>query len=129
MIKQIQDNIYKARELISPYIHETPVDFSSTFSRTTQAQVYLKLENLQKTGSFKVRGAFNKILNIKEEEKKRGVIAVSAGNHAQGVAYAAMSLGIKSVIVMPETAPISKYRATQATEPRLSCMGSLFMRV
>lgn len=71
MIKQIQDNIYKARELISPYIHETPVDFSSTFSRTTQAQVYLKLENLQKTGSFKVRGAFNKILNIKEEEKKK----------------------------------------------------------
>ncbi|MEL9969354.1 MAG: threonine ammonia-lyase [Metallosphaera sp.] len=113
MIKQIQEGISKARELILPYIHETPMDFSSTFSRMLQAEVYLKLENLQKTGSFKVRGAFNKILNMKEEDKKKGVIAVSAGNHAQGVAYAASTLGIKSVIVMPETAPVSKYRATK----------------
>ncbi|ABP94188.1 MULTISPECIES: threonine ammonia-lyase [Metallosphaera] len=113
MMRKILDDIFRARERISPYIHETPVDYSTTFSRMTQSEVYLKLENLQKTGSFKVRGAFNKILEMKEEERKRGVIAVSAGNHAQGVAYAAMTLGIKSTIVMPETAPISKYKATK----------------
>lgn len=112
-MRKILDDIFRARERISPYIHETPVDYSTTFSRMTQSEVYLKLENLQKTGSFKVRGAFNKILEMKEEERKRGVIAVSAGNHAQGVAYAAMTLGIKSTIVMPETAPISKYKATK----------------
>ncbi|QKQ99853.1 threonine ammonia-lyase [Metallosphaera tengchongensis] len=112
-IKQIQQNIRKTRELISPYIHETPVDHSTTFSRMTGSQVFLKLENLQKTGSFKVRGAFSKILNMKQEEREKGVIAVSAGNHAQGVAYASMSLNIRSVIVMPETAPVSKYRATK----------------
>ncbi|MEM1622077.1 MAG: threonine ammonia-lyase [Metallosphaera sp.] len=113
MMRKILDDIFRARERISPYIHETPVDYSTTFSRMTQSEVYLKLENLQKTGSFKVRGAFNKILEMKEEERKRGVIAVSAGNHAQGVAYAAMTLGIKATIVMPETAPISKYKATK----------------
>lgn len=113
MMRKILDDIFRAKERISPYIHDTPVDYSTTFSRMTQSEVYLKLENLQKTGSFKVRGAFNKILEMKEEERKRGVIAVSAGNHAQGVAYAAMTLGIRSTIVMPETAPISKYKATK----------------
>ena len=77
------------------------------------APVYLKLENLQKTGSFKLRGAYNKIHSLDEVEKKRGVIAASAGNHAQGVAYAASHAGIRSVIVMPETAPLSKVSATK----------------
>lgn len=107
------DNIVKLKERISPYIHETPTDFSSTFSRMVGGNVFLKMENLQKTGSFKVRGAFSKLLNLTDEEKKRGVIAVSAGNHAQGVAYAASILGINSTIVMPETAPVSKYLATK----------------
>ncbi|MEM4085404.1 MAG: threonine ammonia-lyase [Saccharolobus sp.] len=106
--------IRDARERILPYIHETPIDFSTTFSRLVNAKVYLKLENLQKTGSFKVRGAFNKLLTLRDEEKKKGVIAVSAGNHAQGVAYASSTLNIKSIIVMPETAPISKYLATRS---------------
>ena len=108
------DQIVKIQEKIRPYIHETPLDFSSTFSTMVSAQVYLKLENLQKTGSFKVRGAFSKLTSLSEEEKKKGVIAVSAGNHAQGVAYAAKMLGIKATIVMPETAPISKYQATKS---------------
>ena len=93
--------------------HNTPLDRSSTFSNMIGAPVYLKLENLQKTGSFKLRGAYNKIHSLDEVEKKRGVIAASAGNHAQGVAYAASHAGIRSVIVMPETAPLSKVSATK----------------
>lgn len=108
------DRIRLAKEKIEKYVHITPIDYSTTFSRIINAKVYLKLENLQKTGSFKVRGAFNKLLSLKEEEKKNGVIAVSAGNHAQGVAYAASTLNIKSTIVMPETAPASKYLATKS---------------
>lgn len=108
------NEIVKTKELIRKYIHETPLDYSNTLSRTTNADVYLKMENLQKTGSFKVRGAFSRLIRLSEEERKRGVIAVSAGNHAQGVAYAAKALGIKATIVMPETAPISKYLATKS---------------
>ncbi|BFH73330.1 threonine ammonia-lyase [Sulfurisphaera javensis] len=108
------DEIVKIQDRIRKYIHETPLDFSKTFSDMVNSQVYLKLENLQKTGSFKVRGAFSKLTSLSEEERKKGVIAVSAGNHAQGVAYAAKVLGIKATIVMPETAPISKYQATKS---------------
>jgi len=108
------DEIVKTHDLIKKYIHETPLDYSTTFSRMVNSNVYLKLENLQKTGSFKVRGAFSKLIRLKDEEKKKGVIAVSAGNHAQGVAYAASVLGIRSTIIMPETAPISKYLATKS---------------
>ncbi len=93
--------------------HNTPLDRSSTFSNMVGAPVYLKLENLQKTGSFKLRGAYNKIRLLDRAEKNRGVIAASAGNHAQGVAYAASHAGIHSVIVMPETAPLSKVSATR----------------
>ncbi|MDT7900553.1 MAG: threonine ammonia-lyase [Acidianus sp.] len=118
------DEIVKIRERISPYIHETPLDYSTTFSRMANSNVYLKLENLQKTGSFKVRGAFSKLLTLSDEEKKRGVIAVSAGNHAQGVAYASKVLGIKSVIVMPETAPISKYLSTKSYGAEVILYGS-----
>ena len=78
-----------------------------------KAPLHLKLENLQKTGSFKLRGAYNKIHVLAPEEKARGVIAASAGNHAQGVAYAATHAGIRSVIVMPETAPLAKVAATK----------------
>lgn len=108
------DEIVKIQDRIRQYIHETPLDYSKTFSNMSGAQVYLKLENFQKTGSFKVRGAFSKLTNLNHEEKKKGVIAVSAGNHAQGVAYAAKILGINATIVMPETAPISKYQATKS---------------
>jgi threonine dehydratase len=113
-VDEVYDKIIRAKELLSEYIHETPIDKSSTLSKLLNAEVMLKLENLQKTGSFKVRGAFNKIFNLNEEQKKKGVIAVSAGNHAQGVAYAAMRKGIKAVVVMPETAPISKFLATKS---------------
>ena len=107
-INEFYKKIVETKQLISGFIHETPFDYSTTFSNKTGYKIYLKMENLQKTGSFKVRGAFSRIIRLSEQEKKKGVIAVSAGNHAQGVAYAASRLGIRSVIVMPETAPVSK---------------------
>lgn len=88
--------------------------------------VYLKLENLQKTGSFKARGAINKIMKLTEEEKKRGLIASSAGNHAQGVALGAKSLGINATIVMPEFAPISKILATKSYGANVILKGDTF---
>jgi threonine dehydratase len=111
-IKTIHNDSLKAIEVIRQALHVTPVDFSSTYSRITGAKVYLKLENLQKTGSFKVRGAYYKIWSLSDNEKK-GVVAASAGNHAQGVAFAASKQNIPSIIVMPETAPISKVEATK----------------
>ncbi|MEB3757717.1 MAG: threonine ammonia-lyase [Desulfurococcales archaeon] len=111
-LQEIYNDSLNAIKVISGPLHETPLDFSSTYSRMTGAKVYLKLENLQKTGSFKVRGAYYKIWSLKDNEKK-GVVAASAGNHAQGVAFAASKQGIPSIIVMPETAPISKVEATK----------------
>jgi len=106
-------DIRLAAEALARVAHQTPLDRSATFSGMVGAPVYLKLENLQKTGSFKLRGAYNKIHQLGTEEKSCGVIAASAGNHAQGVAYAASHAGIRSVIVMPETAPLSKVSATR----------------
>lgn len=106
-------DIARAKMLISPTIHQTHLNHSKTFSKMTDNKVYLKLENLQKTGSFKIRGATNKIYNLSPEEAQNGVIAASAGNHAQGVALAATSRNIKSVIVMPKHAPSAKIMATR----------------
>ena len=86
-------------------------------------ELYLKLENLQRTGSFKDRGAFVRLSNLSAEEAKRGVIAMSAGNHAQGVAYHANRLGIPATIVMPEFAPFSKVERTRAFGARVVLTG------
>ncbi len=107
-------DVKEARERIGKFVHKTPIDSSKTLSLLSGCDIYLKLENLQKTGSYKVRGAFNKVLKLKERGIKNGVIAASAGNHAQGVAYAASKSRLPSVIVMPETAPISKISATKS---------------
>ena len=107
------EDIRDAAGALAGIAHETPLEASSTFSAMAGLPVYLKLENLQKTGSFKLRGAFNKIRLLSAMEKSHGVIAASAGNHAQGVAYAARQAGIRAVIVMPETAPLSKVSATR----------------
>ncbi|TCP54703.1 threonine dehydratase [Tumebacillus sp. BK434] len=101
-----------ARANLQGVIHNTPLDYSKTFSDLSHNQIYMKLENLQKTGSFKIRGAFHKIATLTEAERQRGVIAASAGNHAQGVAYGANNAGIPCIIVMPEAAPLSKVEAT-----------------
>jgi len=95
-------------------IHKTPVNSSRTFSEMSGAELFLKCENLQKTGSFKVRGAYNKIAAVaRESENIPMLFASSAGNHAQGVAYAARAMGAKSTIVMPRTTPIAKISATE----------------
>ena len=106
-------DIQKARETIKDIINKTDLLESVKLSNYANANVYLKCENLQKTGSFKVRGACNKIANLTDEEKANGVIASSAGNHAQGVALGAKMSGIKSTIVMPSTAPLAKVSATK----------------
>lgn len=104
--------IEKAAELINEKVIRTPLVYSPEISRMTGADIYLKLENLQKTGSFKLRGATHKLLLRKEEIAENGVVAASAGNHAQGVALAANLAGIPATIVMPEWVSISKQQAT-----------------
>jgi threonine dehydratase len=107
-------DIRAAEERIAPHIIRTLLVYSPTISAMTGASVYLKLETLQKAGSFKVRGATNKILLHQDECRKHGVIAASAGNHAQGVAVAAHAAGVPATIVMPEWASLSKQEATRA---------------
>ena len=94
-------------------IKETDFCYSESLSDLTGGEVYLKLENLQQSGSFKIRGAYNKMIHLSDEEKACGVVASSAGNHAQGVAISATKLGIKSTIVMPKSAPFAKIYATR----------------
>ena len=106
------DTIYKARYVLKKVIRRT--DLIPAPKINPSCQIWLKPENLQVTGSFKVRGAYFMISQLSEEEKARGVIACSAGNHAQGVALAASSCGIKSLICLPEGAPISKVEATRS---------------
>lgn len=107
------EKIEEARRRLAGVARRTPLDHSATFSLLTGNSVYLKLENMQKTGSFKIRGAYNKVMGLTEEGRRRGVIAASAGNHAQGVAYAATRAGLPCTIVMPASAPISKVTATR----------------
>jgi threonine dehydratase len=120
------NEIKKAKDRIKEVVHYTPLDHSQTFSEMTQNEVYLKLENLQKTGSFKIRGAYNKILSLNEDEKSRGVIAASAGNHAQGVALASKIAGIHCTIVMPEGASLSKIEATKKYGAQVILYGKYF---
>ena len=103
----------KAKEKLSKVLLETNLIYSPIFSKESGNEVFIKPENLQKTGSFKIRGAYNKIANLTGEEKKKGVIASSAGNHAQGVAYGATKSGIKAVIVMPKSTPLIKVESTK----------------
>ena len=105
------DRVYKAKRVLSEVVRQT--DMIRAKNINSQCDVYLKTENLQVTGSFKVRGSYFKISQLSDEEKKKGVIACSAGNHAQGVALAATKNGIKSLICLPDGAPISKVEATK----------------
>jgi threonine dehydratase len=107
------DDIAAAHERIKPQAHRTPVLTSSTIDALTGARVFFKCENLQRMGAFKFRGAYNALSQLGPEEKKRGVLAFSSGNHAQAVALAGKILSIKTVIVMPEDAPKVKLDATR----------------
>ena len=106
------DSVYSASNALKNVIRKTDVIYAPKLC--PGCDLYLKTENLQVTGSFKVRGAYYKMTKLTDEEKARGVIACSAGNHAQGVALAAQKNGIKSVICLPDGAPISKVEATKS---------------
>lgn len=108
------DKVYHAHYVLKEAIRQTDVIHSPAISNISGCNLYLKCENLQITGSFKVRGAYYKISQLTDGEKARGVIACSAGNHAQGVALASKKFGIKSIICMPDGAPISKVEATRS---------------
>src|SRR5580692_9217513 len=106
-------HIQTARKRIAPCIRRTPLAPSVTLSERLKSNVYVKLELFQKTGSFKVRGAFNKTLSLKPEERGRGIVAVSGGNHAQAVAYVARALVLRSLGLMPESPPRNYVDATR----------------
>ncbi|MEZ5427494.1 MAG: threonine/serine dehydratase [Pyrinomonadaceae bacterium] len=123
--------IRKAAVRIAPFIRRTPLFYDEGLSARFASNIYLKHELLQKTGAFKVRGAFNKMLTLGAEEKKRGIVAVSGGNHAQAVAFAARSLGCRALILMPEFTPenyIQKTRAYGAAVELFPTMAEAFER-
>src|SRR5438270_13722473 len=107
-------DVESAREVLSDVSRLTPVEGSRPLSELVGGPVLLKCENLQRAGSFKIRGAYVRIARLTESERARGVVAASAGNHAQGVALAATLLGARSTVFMPEGAPLPKVEATKA---------------
>jgi len=115
----LQD-IWAARARIAPFARHTPLDFSRELG------AYVKLENLQRTGSFKLRGALNRILSLADEEKQRGVVAASAGNHAQGVAFGCAQVGVSACVVMPEPTPRTKVQATQSYGVAIRLFGATY---
>ncbi len=120
------DDIRAARERLAGILPPTPCVHHASLSECTGAEVWLKLENLQRTGSFKVRGALNRILTLEPEVRERGVIAASAGNHAQGVAFAAAHVGVPATIVMPERTPLVKIERTRALGAEVILQGAVF---
>lgn len=102
------ENIQQAKQRLQTIIRPTPLAYAPILSANSGADIYLKKENLQLTGSFKLRGAFNKIAKLTQEERAKGVVAASAGNHAQGVAYSSRHFGCEATIVMPEATPLLK---------------------
>jgi threonine dehydratase len=118
------DDVAAARKLLHDVISDTPMLHSWVLSETVGGPVYLKCENLQRTGSFKVRGAYLRIAKLSSAERARGVVAASAGNHAQGVAYAAGLLGCAATVVMPHGAPLPKVQATRGYGAQVILHGS-----
>lgn len=119
-------DIERAADVLKDVVRRTPLDSSRILSEMTGSDVLLKLENLQRTGSFKVRGAYLKINSLSDSERKRGVVAASAGNHAQGVAHAATLLETRSTIIMPEGASPAKIDATKAYGAKVILHGRVF---
>ncbi len=107
------NDIREAQVRIAPYVRRTPLEHSDSLSRRLGFPTFVKYELFQKTGAFKARGGFNKLLSFSDEDRERGVVAVSGGNHAQAVAYASQVLGVRSVIVMPESTPKNYVEATR----------------
>jgi threonine ammonia-lyase medium form len=118
------DDVLAAQDLLSEIIRPTPLEFSQALSDRVGGDVHLKCENLQRAGSFKIRGAYTRMSRLSDEEKARGVVAASAGNHAQGVALAAKLLGIRSTVFMPLGAPIPKLMATRGYGAEVEQLGT-----
>lgn len=118
--------ILEAQQTIRGNVKRTPLSHSATFSKMTRCDIYIKYENFQKAGSFKIRGAYNKIAHLTEKQRQKGVVAVSTGNHAQGVALAASLFDIPATIVMPKGAPIPKIEATKGYGGQVELYGTTF---
>ncbi len=112
--------IFAARSRVAPFVRHTPLEFSRELG------THLKLENLQRTGSFKLRGALSRVLSLSGEEKRRGVVAVSAGNHAQGVAFGCACVGVSALVVMPEATPHTKVEATRSYGVEIKLFGATY---
>ena len=116
----------EASDLVKEVTLETKLVYSEYFSSQTGNKVYFKPENMQYTGAYKIRGAYYKIHTLTEEERKKGLITASAGNHAQGVAYAARLAGVKAVVVMPTTTPLMKVNRTKSYGAEVILEGDVF---
>ena len=116
----------EASEVVKQVTQETKLVYSKYFSEQTGNKVYMKPENMQLTGAYKVRGAYYKISTLPEEERQRGLITASAGNHAQGVAYAARAFGASAVIVMPNTTPLIKVNRTKSYGAEVVLYGDVY---
>ena len=125
MEKHLQ-KIKEAQARISGVIKKTPLIYSDLFSEYSGNKIYMKPENLQKTGAFKIRGAYNKIAQLSDDEKAKGLVTSSAGNHAQGVAYAARTLGVNAKIVMPQTTPFIKVDSTRKYGVEVVLSGNVY---
>ena len=120
------DKFEEAYEIVKEVASETKLIYSDYFSAQTGNKVYLKPENMQLTGAYKLRGAYYKISTLSEEEREKGLITASAGNHAQGVAYAAKCYGVKAVIVMPTTTPLIKVNRTKSYGAEVILYGDVY---
>jgi threonine dehydratase len=118
--------IQEAQTRLRGVAQVTPIHYSETFSRLTGRTVQLKAENLQRTGSFKIRGAYNRIVTLNEEQRAAGVVAASAGNHGQAVAWAARETGVEATVFMPQDSPMAKVDATRNYGARVELLGELF---
>lgn len=119
-------DIYLAQRRIKGLVRRTPLKYSPFFSEACEGEVYLKLENLQLTGAYKIRGALNKMLQLDDEERERGVVTASSGNHAQGIGYAAKMLDVKASIVVPSITPKTKIEAIKRYGVDLITYGRIF---
>ncbi|MHA1803611.1 MAG: threonine ammonia-lyase [Promethearchaeota archaeon] len=119
-------DIIKARNRIQSYIRETPLEFSKYYSKICGGNVFLKLENLQVTNSFKIRGGLNAMLTLTDEEKEKGVVVASSGNHAQGIGFASQLLNVPTTIIVPENTPRTKIEAIRSYGVDLRIQGSIY---
>ncbi|WP_417331965.1 threonine ammonia-lyase [Halarcobacter sp.] len=120
------DNIKEAKENLKDVAQNTPLTLAPILSETFRSEIYFKKENLQLTGSFKLRGAYNRIANLSQEKRDKGVVAASAGNHAQGLAYAAKQFGCNATIFMPEATPLTKVSGVKSHGANVVLTGENF---